>query len=51
MVIFFMHIERVNDQGVKRKKKKKKKKKQRFWSVNSPPGEEFSLAPKMMHAM
>ena len=36
-----MRNKNVNNQGVKLKNHK-------FWSVNSPPGAEFSLAQKLM---
>ena len=40
-VYSYVSNESVNNQGGKLKNHK-------FWSVNSPPGAEFSLAPKMM---
>ena len=39
-----MRKESVNNQGVKLKNHK-------FWSVNSPSGAEFYLAPKLMHTL
>ena len=40
-----MRNESVNEKGVKIKKKYK------FWSVNSPSSDEFSLAPKVMQTL
>ena len=42
LVCLFMRKESLNDQGVKIKKNHK------FWPVNSPSGDEFCLAPKVM---
>ena len=39
-----MRNESVNNQGVKLKNHK-------FWSVNSPSGAEFYLAPKLIHTL
>ena len=39
-----MRNESINNQGVKLKIHK-------FWSVNSPPGAEFFLAPKRMQTL
>ena len=43
-VRLFMRNESVNDQGVKLKNHK-------FWSLNSPSGAEFSLAPVLMQSL
>ena len=45
-VCLIIRNESINNQGVKLKKKNHK-----FWSVNSPPGAEFSLTSNLMQTL